>query len=425
MTKNMQIIIDVAYFLFFIFSLPFFIFKSITQGKYKKGILSRFGFYPTRLSKYSKQSPVIWLHSVSVGEAISAQNFIKSLKERLTSYKWVFSTVTDTAQEVVQHNWGNFSEVIYFPLDFSFSVKRAIDAINPSLVIVMETEIWPNLLISLSKRKIPVFFVNGRISDRSYKKYRIIKPVLKNVFKSVSGFFMQTDEDARRIIGIGADPEDVFVTGNIKFDSVDEMCFSSKTGYYKELFVLTHPLIVAGSTHRGEEEIILKAFKYIKEGFLILAPRHLERLKEVEDIITRYGYNPLRLSNFKKQTDLKHSIILLDTMGELRFLYGAADIAIVGGSFVPKGGHNILEPASFGIPVLFGKYTFNFKESVSIMLNSGAAIQINNKTELKTVIEKLLKDKQYAEQIGEKGKELILKNKGSSDKIADMIKKLL
>jgi 3-deoxy-D-manno-octulosonic-acid transferase len=416
----MAIALDILYVLAFILFLPFFVFKLIVFRKYRKGIVSRFGIYPG-LSEYSSDSFVVWVHSVSVGETITSQPLVEYIRQKLTKCKWVFSTVTDTGQLLANQYWSNFAKVIYFPLDFSFSTRKAVHTINPSVVIIMETEIWPNLLISLSRKNVPVFFVNGRISDHSYRRYGFLNFFFKNILKGVSGFLMQTQEDAKRAISIGAPADRVFVTGNIKFDCLEDLSLSEKTIHFKKIFSFCHPLIIAGSTHLGEEEIILRAFQKIGKGFLVLAPRHIERLRQVEDIVSGYGYKSVRISDLKDGTELKGRIGILDTMGVLKFLYPCADVAIVGGSFVPKGGHNILEPAACGIPVVFGRWTFNFKEAASVVLEAKAGLQINNNEDLKPEIERLLNDARYAKQMGENGRDVVLKNKGALFKTAEIL----
>lgn len=395
--------------------------------------MERLGYYPEERIRSIAGKKIIWLHSVSVGEVIASIPLVMELKKRHPDYSLVMSTVTDTGRETAINKLPFLDAVIFFPFDFTFSVNNAIDRIKPVIFIMLETEIWPNFSRALKRKNIPAILINGRISDRSYKRYLSVRFFIKEVLKNISCFGMQSNQDVERIINMGADKENVERTGNLKFeheiidvssDNVKRLKGSLNINENKDI-------IIAGSTHRGEDEEIIKAYQAISKAtqklpLLIIAPRHLDRLPEIEDILKRYNFSFIRKTMIKKgDASLKYSVILLDTIGELSALYSIASVVFVGGSLVPVGGHNILEPALYKKPILFGQYMHNFKEIAEGFKNKKAAIEINNSDEMAREIINILNNPDIGKELGEKGFSVIIENRGALENSIELIGRFL
>ncbi len=403
------------YNLLLILLFPFFvIFISVATlfvKKWRKGFFEKFGFY----KRYYHTDKNFVVHCVSVGETLSAVPFLKKFSNKQKNI--VFTVTTKTGYEVARKNVSKFvQEIVFFPYDFPFAVNNFFNVIKPEAIIVVETELWPNLIFFARKLKIPVIFINGRISDRSYPNYLKYKKFFKS-FLDHPFFLMQSDRDKERILSLGAKSSQVFVTGNIKYDL-------EKAGKYinkAEIGITDYDIIlIAGSTHEGEEMLIINAFKEIKEQHknlkLIIAPRHPERFEAVAALIEKSGLQYGRRSKQDKIRD----IFLLDTVGELFNFYSLADVAFVGGSLVNVGGHNIIEPASYGIPVIFGPYMQNFKDISEEFVSSNAGFCVD-KDNLVSIISELLNSEQKRMQIGNRAKEITIKNRGSLEKTIQLI----
>ncbi|MCQ9206989.1 MAG: 3-deoxy-D-manno-octulosonic acid transferase [Omnitrophica bacterium] len=408
-------IYDIFFFGFSIIYLPYLVIKS----KAHEDFAQRFGWLPSTVRDVSASRP-LWIHAVSVGEVIAAKNFIEELAEKFPGRKIVLSTTTKTgsliARKIIAENIPKF----YFPLDFSFVVRRALDRINPSILIVMETEIWPNLILELSGRKIPVVFVNGRISERSYRGYRRIKFLFGRILKKVTLFSMQAAADAERIIALGAPRTNVKVTGNMKFDTNPPKTTAPPTG--RNAVGENGELIIAGSTHSGEEEVILDAYSGLAKEFgnlrLLIAPRHIDRVGAIKKLVWQAGFIPVLLSEVKV-SEAGHSgktVFILDTHGELSQLYSIATIVVMGGSLIKRGGHNIVEPARFGKPIIFGSFMFNFRDMARLFLENEAALQVKDATELICALRSLLKDRERRDSLGRAAKKLIDENTGATER---------
>ncbi len=396
----------------------------------------RLGFFsPSLLLRIKK--PTIWLHAVSVGEIISATFLLDNLRKRYPGYQLIISTITATGNRVAHQIARDKDLVIYLPYDLSFIVNKVIKRFSPALFIILETEIWPNLISILSKKKIPLLIINGRISTGSFRKYQKIKFLLSPVLKKVNFYCMQTKEDAQRIISLGAPQEKVGVIGNMKFDLQ-----VPASRYKKSDFGLEEQdiLFVAASTHPGEEEIILKIYKEIdsEKLHLLIAPRHIERTAEIEKIAQKNGLVTQRMSELDKipktenrppsqvgEAGKPKTVFLLDTIGELSSLFSIADIVFVGGSLIKKGGHNILEPAFFGKPILFGRYMFNFKQIASLFLQGKGAISVDNARELKKVTCALLDNSDRREELGKRAKQILEENRGATQKNMEIIRQFM
>lgn len=397
--------------LFFPFFVIFISVATLFVKKWRKGFFEKFGFY----KRYYQTDKNFVVHCVSVGETLSAVPFLKRLSDKQKNI--VFTVTTKTGYEVAQKSVSKFvQEIVFFPYDFPFAVNNFINVIKPEAIIVVETELWPNLIFFAKKQKIPVIFINGRISDRSYPNYLKYKRFFKS-FLDYPFFLMQSDRDKERILSLGAKSAQVFVTGNIKYDL-------EKAGKYinkAEIGITDYDIIlIAGSTHESEEMLIINAFKDIKEQHknlkLIIAPRHPERFEAVAALIEKAGLQYGRRSKQDKIRD----VFLLDTVGELFNFYSLADVAFVGGSLVNVGGHNIIEPASYGIPVIFGPYMQNFKDISEEFVSSNAGFCVD-KDNLVSIISELLNSEQKRKQIGNRAKEITIKNRGSLEKTIQLI----
>jgi len=404
----------------FLVSWPFFI------QKIRKGLRERLGFLNEGLIKI-RDEKLIWAHAASVGEVVAIGNLIRALRKRCPGYNFVVSTLTSTGQTMARKAIPDARALVYFPLDFSCIVRRVLDTINPKLFIIAETEIWPNLIREAKNRRIPIIVANGRISVDSFRKYKMVKFFMKRILEKVDLFIMQSQMDAERIISLGADASKVTVTGNLKFDVEDDILLRAGGLDLK----INRPILVAGSTHRGEEEIILDVYREIRNLYpdmlLILAPRHPERISEIERLLNNKNFKFARRTQLSSQFSDGElgEVILLDTVGELGRFYVLARIVFVGGSLVPAGGHNILEPASLGKGVLFGPYMDNFQEISQCFVSMGAARVVSNKEELMSSILELLKNPEKLEKMGRIAFEIVKGHRGVAEKSAMLTKNLL
>ena len=404
----------------------------MVKGKYRIGFWQRMGYYSDEIKRELINQSPIWVHAVSVGEVIASTPLVKGLRREYPDAKIILSTVTDTGQQIAKERIKEADYIIYFPFDFSWSVKRALNTINPIVCIIMETELWPNFLREANKKAIPVAVINGRISERSFKRYRMISLFMKSVLESVRLFSMQTEEDAKRIIAIGADKRNVNVSGNIKYDSEFKEIEEEKVKEIKNTLGVNNNdrIFIAGSTHPGEEETIIRLYSHILKNHadfrLVIAPRHIDRVGDVEEIVKRKGLASVRKSEIRNpKSEIQNPIIIIDTIGELGFMYSIADIVFIGGSLIPHGGQNILEPAFYKKPVIFGKYMMNFQEIAKEMILSGGGIQVNDEKELIKEVDGLINNGKKMIEIGEKGYQVIMKNRGALQKNLELIGEII
>ena len=409
--------------------IPHFLFQALVHGKYIAGLRQRLGSIPRVNSK-----PVIWLHCVSVGETQAARPLAQRVKQAFPHHALVVSTITLTGQKLARDVFRTQAEgVFYFPFDWRWSTRRALKAINPAAVLLMETELWPNFLRECKARQIPVALVNGRISRQSFRRYAMIKFFLRRVLASLSIAVMQSETDASRLQELGMPSGRLFTAGNLKFDAENAGELIDKTAEIKDRFGLdgSAPLILAASTHAPEEEIIIESIKKLGNVRLMLAPRHPERFNEVAAVIQKSGLRWTRRTNPPEANDTSAEVILLDTIGELPATYSLADIVFVGGSIVDKGGHNVLEPAAAGAAVVTGAHTHNFHAIVDLMCEAGAIVQLppvetaNAAPELTHVLSRLLANSEERTELGARAKQLVSDNQGATDRTIKLIAPLL
>lgn len=397
---------------------PYILFRVITVRKYRGGITQKLGRVRKKVQRVIRgDNRPIWVHAVSVGEVMAAHPLIRDLRKRYPKKKLVLSTVTVTGNYTARQRVPEADAVFYFPFDYPWVVRRVIRRIRPAIVIVAETELWPNFLRELKREGIPSVVVNGRISPHSYRNYMKLRWFFREVFRNVDLFCMQSEADARRIREIGAEPGKVAVTGNLKFDQKSTIIRSQPISTPQGSKIIT-----AGSTHRGEESVLLDVFKRLREKFpklvLILAPRHPERFSEVEGLINAAGFDCQRRTAVRGEV---RDVLLLDTIGELRSFYALCDIAFVGGSLVKVGGHNLLEPAAMKKPIIFSRYMFNFKEISEAIVEAGGGLVVKDKGELYTQMDNLLSDEELSRTIGQKAYEVIAANSGATVRTLEAI----
>ena len=387
-------------------------------------LAQRLGYGPQR----NTHRPCGWIHAVSVGESITATPIVDGLRRLAPGLPLVMTTVTETGARVVAERFRDAVDHRYFPLDLPAAVRRAVNGINPAFLVCMETELWPNVLRTLAQRGVPVMIANGRVSDRSYPRYRVVRPFLRSVLGDVRVFAMQSDEDARRIIALGAAPERVFVTGNLKHETPPHRTESVEEWRQRLGLVDTEPLWIAGSTHRGEEEIVITAHARLRERVpdarLLIAPRHPERVPEVVELVKRHGLPVVRRSELSGAA-VSGAVIVVDTLGELASIYSVGDVVFVGGSLAPHGGHNVLEPAMHGKPVLFGPHTQNFRESAGMLTARGGGIVVRDRNELEAVLARLLADPKARAAVGTAAREAVRSRPGAVRETLELIRRFL
>ncbi|HLC18694.1 MAG TPA: 3-deoxy-D-manno-octulosonic acid transferase [Thermodesulfobacteriota bacterium] len=418
---------------------PYFFLKMVSAGKYREGISERFGFINDKKLGFlarpgggggggGDNGPVLWVHAVSVGETRAVMPLVKALKKARPGSRIIFSTVTKTGQKVARDEGGSAVDaVIYLPLDLSWAVKKVIRRLRPDLFIVVEKEVWPNLYNFLKEKSIPIVVVNGTISERSFKRFLKTSFIFSEVFANIDFFCARTEGDLERALEAGVSRGRAEVVGNVKFDlnsSVDSKVLDElkKTLAIKP----DERVIVAGSTHDGEEAIVIDAFGRLLDEFkglrLVLAPRHPERFDEVERLLKGSGLDYSR----RTKAGGAGTVVLLDTIGELSAVYSLAQIAFVGGSMISGvGGHNLLEPASLGKPVIYGPHLTTYLYMAEMLEASGAGLRTGDGGELFDTIKKLLSDDELRLNTGARAKEVVEKNRGAVARSMEIIEGFL
>jgi len=409
------------------FIIPYHWYRSASRGR-RAAFAERFGYLESSRLEVVRGSETIWVHAVSVGETMAAKPLLKAIRERFPEKKIVLSSVTETGRSIAE----KLPEVdlcVYLPFDYRFAVRRVLRAIKPSLVIIVETEIWPNFLRTAAEMGIPTMLANGRISDRSYGRYLKMNWFFRPVLANFTALCMQTAEDGRRISAIGADPDRVHVVRNLKYDIPSAVLSREEQDALKSGYRIPPDLTVltAGSTHAGEDEMVLAAYRAIlADGhacLLVLVPRHPERAGQVAELVGGNGINCFFRSTLDGRSEYFRSgeVLLVDTVGELMKFYSLSDLVFVGGSLVPTGGHNVLEPASLGVPVVFGPHMSNFREIAAMILASGGGIQVADGAELTRTLKELLTDSDRRIAMGRRGIELLDENRGATTRHMEII----
>lgn len=423
---------------------PYYALRTWSRGEPSRALAERLGSLPPEIASRAAATPSdensaarpIWIHAVSVGEVLAAKPLVEGLKQRLPERAVFVSTTTETGQRLARERLQSADSIFYFPLDWIVPVRRALRAIQPALVIVMETEIWPNFLREARHRKVPVIFANARISERSFARYTRWKFLVGEFFARVlqdgERFLAQTPEDAARLTEMGAPEGSVEVTGNLKYDG--EQPSIGPFGVWLEDQIRRQerwPVVIAGSVVAEEEQAVLAAYDIVqrqwRHALLILAPRKPDRFEAAAAIATADGWNALRRSgiDFDAPLDENADVIVLDTIGELAGLYLLADAAFVGGSLVPAGGHNILEPAWFAKPPVFGPSMENFRDMASQFLSAQAAVQVSSGPQLGAVWVQLIQNSTLRERMGKAALRLSERNRGATARSLDRIAEVL
>jgi 3-deoxy-D-manno-octulosonic-acid transferase len=416
----MRIIYNIIFTIFLFFYIPVFLFKK----RRRAGIRIRLGIYDKSLISKLSGRKNIWVHAVSIGEVIAAAPLVESIRQRHPEYRIVFSTVTETGNIAAGRILSKDDIILYLPFDISFIVKKVVGYIKPSFLVITETEIWPNLILTAQKMGVKIFMVNGRISDNSFKRYRIAAPLLMPVLRHIDLFCMQTKEYSQRIISLGAYRQRVIVSGNMKFDSAfldDVSCHGAEMLQNILCLDQSSRLMVAGSTHPGEEDMILNAYKRLKPEFpglmLIIAPRHVERACEIMQTAQHLRLEAELFSRLSKVSSMAPGkIVVLDVIGRLKDIYSISDIVFVGGSLVKKGGQNMVEPAVFSKPIILGPYTYNFRDITDMFLKNQAVMIAKSQGSLEGIIRGLLKDESLAKRLGEKARSVVESNRGAAER---------
>lgn len=411
-------------------TIPYFLLRSLISRPFRKSLPERLGFFQS--TPFKKP---IWVHAASVGEVFCSIPLLKKIKKELPHSKILLTTMTSTGNETAKLHVSEADQILFVPIDHPFIIRRTAKKIQPSLLLIAETELWPNLLRFCGKRRIPIVLFNGRVSEKSFRRYLLFKFFFKQCLKYISLFLMQTEEDQERVIQMGVESEKTKVEGNLKFEQTFPSFAQKATDEMAKAFGFhgQEKILVAGSTHAGEEEILVSLYKELKmiepHLVLVLAPRHLERLEEVEKILKKEALSWLRRTSlrmsagrFDQETP---GVILLDTMGELMGIYSLGTLVFVGGSLVRIGGHNPLEPLFFRKCVLFGPYMFNFLEISSRLTETGGAIQVSGREELFSQLRRLLLDEVARREMGEKGYQFLQKHQGATERMFEEIRPFL
>jgi 3-deoxy-D-manno-octulosonic-acid transferase len=411
----------------FVLALPFYLWKGRSTGKYLRTFRERMGTRPYPAPPPGERS--VWIHAVSVGEVLAARPLVAALKERLPGWRVVLSTTTPTGNAIAAKSV-RADGLFYAPFDWPRPVRAALAAIGPALLVLVEREIWPNLIHESHRRGTRVAIVNGRLSERSFSRYRLLGAFLRRVLGEVDLFLMQAPPHAERIRALGAPPARVQVTGNLKFDAAETPRPSEDLESRLGPAARNHrPLFVAGSTTAGEEELVLEAFGRVLErvpgAALLVAPRHPERFDLVPSLVAARGLRCLRRSSLEPGGWRDEEVVLLDTLGELAPVYALADVVFVGGSLVPSGGHNILEPAAVGRPVIVGGHMENFQEIADQFRAAGALVQVADAKELGDAVAALLLDESRRRELGEQGRRLVESNRGAVRRTVDALAMLV
>jgi 3-deoxy-D-manno-octulosonic-acid transferase len=412
-----------------VLSSPWWLLRMATTRRYREGLRQRLGSVPASLSMAIRGRRVVWVHAVSVGEVLAASRLVGELEAALgKDVRLVISTTTRTGQALARERFGE-ERVFYMPLDFAFAVRAYLRVLKPAALVLMESELWPRMLHECARAGIPVTVVNARMSDRSFARAKRVQLVWGRVMRQPTLWLAQSEDDALRLAMVGVRGESVRVVGNMKYD-----IRAPKQSHIAELIreaAAGRPIIVVGSTVEGspwEEEMVIEAWKdRVREelgALLVLAPRHPERFAAVASLLQPYRYaraSDWEMTSDNVEADVSVEVLLLDTIGDLAAVYGVADVAYVGGSLIRRGGHNPLEPAQFGVPVVMGPSFENFRDVVGRMRASNGICVVQDAEELKLVLVGMLKDREAAQAVGQRGRQVFEEQQGATARSVEAI----
>ncbi|MGM0549210.1 MAG: 3-deoxy-D-manno-octulosonic acid transferase [Bacillota bacterium] len=429
----MYLIYNLLLSILIVLLLPYYYLKSKKSGE-KLNLKERFAFYDQNLDLLFPAKKVIWLQAASAGETLAAKKLTSELRKKYPDAKIIFSTMTASGKKLAKEKIEAADLIIYLPFDLNWVVKRAVNLFKPDLFIMIETELWPNLIKALDQQGTKLILASGRISDDSFDQYKYLGSLLADVLKRVDVFSMQQQEAAAKIEKLGAAADHICINGNLKYDLELKTPSQKEIAAKKELLQLREEtkVLIAGSTHQGEEEIILELYQQLKVDFpefkILIAPRYVERREEILELCYKKDISASLYSKLKKEKDKldqQTDIIIIDTMGELADLYFYADLVFIGGSLIERGGHNIIEPAARAKVVLFGQSMYNFKEQRNFLVDEEVAFEIENIDQFFKKTYQLLANEQYREQLALKAAKLIDQNRGSVKKHLQLIEVLL
>ena len=405
------------------FAFAVVLWRGVRDRSYWQGLAERFGFVRTL------PSPSIWLHAVSLGEMSAAAPLVRALHARYPQLPLVLTAATPAGRARARGLFGAIADIRFLPYDTPGSVRRFLERSRPRIAVIMETELWPNLFRECERRAIPVVLASARLSEKSVARYRRFGRLFAGVFTKNVTVAAQSVPDAERFISIGAAAGQTRAIGNVKFDLGLDAGIIEAGEILRAAYGASRPVWVAGSTHAGEEEQLLDAHALLQahrpDALLLLAPRHKDRFAAVADLLTRRGIRFARRSGMARGLPIDTEVLLVDTMGELTALYASADVAFVGGSLTAVGGHNLLEPAALGLPVLTGPSHENSKEIALLLLRRGAALQVENALDLAALLQGLLDDHAERRRIGVIGKDIVESNRGSVERLLALIEPAL
>ncbi|MBV9146777.1 MAG: 3-deoxy-D-manno-octulosonic acid transferase [Acidobacteria bacterium] len=421
----MYFLYTALYALALVLALPYWLVAMLRAGKYRAGLKERFGFIPNRLKLPKDGERVVWFHAVSVGEVLAVSALVRSLASELPDAPIFLSTTTLAGQTLARQRFGE-EKVFYMPLDVPWAINPVLRALRPKLLVLAETEFWPNVLRLAKAHDAQIAVVNARISDRSFPGYRRFRRLLAPVLANVSCFLAQGENDRERLIAIGAEPARISVSGNLKFEPKPPAATEFCRGL-RQAIENAGPALVFGSTVDGEEELLLPAFKSVLKDFpdsvIVLAPRHPERFDRVAELLRDAGLSFCRRSSWNGTT-LEGGVMLLDSIGELASVYSLAEVAFVGGSLVPRGGHNILEPAQFAKPIIIGPHYENFREIVRDFVSANAVCIAAAEVFTDTLLQ-LLRSPAAREALGTRAAAVVARGQGSTERTLHALLELL
>lgn len=423
----MRYLLNLSYLLLIVLISPLLLYRALATGKYRKGMLTKFlGRTPIRQG----QRPCVWFHAVSVGEVLLLRQVIARFRQRWPEWECVLSTTTDTGLDVARKSYGDLC-VFYCPLDFSWATHRAMARIRPNLLVLAELELWPNLIAAARRAGCRVAVINGRLSARSHRGYRRLRPFLGGLLRRVDLWAVQTDEYAARFADLGVPHKRLHVTGSVKYDGATADRENAKSRELRRLLSVGSGdlLWIVGSTQAPEEQIALAIYRRLRQAVphlrLVLVPRHKERFDEVAQLIAAAGCPLARRSQLAVPLANREAVVLLDTLGELGALWGLADVAFVGGSLSTRGGQNMIEPAAYGKAITFGPNIWNFRETVDRLLEHRAAVPVADAGELERETLRLLRDPAARAELGARAQAFVQSQQGATERTMDLLANLL